>query len=366
MTAVAKPAPSKGTAITLTLLAALALAIIIFVRVPSPGNPLSPSSTSSNGTHALAEILRDHGMTVEEISPDQARDLASPDVTFVVDHSAYTEPYMRQELIDSRATIVLLTNVDYEEWGFDGKLLNLDGARLRAQCDDPDAMAAASIGPISWLFVPDGAESGCFPANGGYVWTPQADTPHLSYLADDSILTNEYLDVDGNAAFALRKLGANPKLYWVVGGTDPHQEPKDRRWIGLPDWFFPLVSALTLSLGWWVIYRGRRFGKLVAEPLPVVVPASEVTEGRAILYQRGKNHAHAARALRAGTIMRLSRGRGISDDANPDVVVSTLANASGYPPAKVADLLYERPVSGDSDLIEIAAELERFERDING
>lgn len=357
---------SRTTIAVLAILTILSLVILLFVRIPSGGRPLSPSSTSPDGTRAAAQILQDHGIAVQEVNPVEAVPLAGPDTTLVIDEAAYFDEDTRRSLIDSRATIIVLEGAWFEDWGLSGSLRNINTSRLRAECDDPDAQAASAIGPVGKVFEPDDPIEGCFPAGDAYVWVELPDNPQISFLADSSVLTNEFLDMQGNAAFTLRKLGSQPRLYWLSGsGIDMGGRDNTGIWAGVPSWFFPLATALTMSLGWWALYRGRRFGKLVAEPLPVVVPASEVNEGRSILYQRGRNFNHAARALRAGTISRLARGRGLSDDAHPDSVITSLARASGYPPSAVADLLYNRPITGDSDLVALATELDRFERDIN-
>lgn len=360
-----KPKGPSALTIILTIAAIMAVLIMVLVRVPTKGIAMSPSSTAKDGTRAVAEILRDNGIAVEEITTLEAVTLAGPETTLVI-HS-HMDDDARKALIDSRATIVLITGVELEEWGFIGTVHRKHDISLRAECEDPDAQEAYRISPIRWLYKPEvPGGHGCFPGAEGYAWFQHPDHPQISYLPSSAILTNEYLSREGNAAFALRKLGSQPQVYWV-STDDSRVNPYSQTgaWSGLPDWFFPLMGGLTLTLGWWVLYRSRRFGKLVAEPLPVVVPASEVNEGRSILYQRGKNYGHAARALRAAAISRLAKGRGISDDARPEIVVDTLARASGYPPAVIADLLYERPVTGDSDLVTLATELDRFERDIN-
>ena len=59
------------------------------------------------------------------------------------------------------------------------------------------------------------------------------------------------------------------------------------------------------------LWRGRRFGPLAVEPLPVVVRASEATRGRARLYRRARAYGRATAALRAASARahRLPAGR---------------------------------------------------------
>ncbi len=364
---VTKTPTSRSTLFVLTGLVILSIFVLVFVRVPSGGQTLSPSSTNLDGTRALAEILRDNGVAVDQVNPIDVQQLAGPDTTLVIDASAIMDQDVIDTLVNSRATIVLTANTWPDEWGLAGDPIYIANARLRAESDDEDAQEARGIGPIEWIFMPSNDDViGCFPARNGYVWVQHPDHAQISYVADDRLFMNEFLAQEGNAAFVLRKLGSHPQVYWVAGNAfDGGDGGATAIWAGLPAWFFPFAAALTLTLGWWALHKGRRFGKLVPEPLPVVVPASEVNEGRSILYERGKNHAHAASALRAGTISRLAKGRGIPKDATPDVVITTLTRVSGYPPHVLAELLYDRPIEDDSDLITLATELDRFERDVN-
>ena len=51
-----------------------------------------------------------------------------------------------------------------------------------------------------------------------------------------------------------------------------------------------------------VLWRARRLGPVVTEPLPVVVRSAEVVEGHGRLYSRAGARDRAAAALRAGTM----------------------------------------------------------------
>ena len=63
---------------------------------------------------------------------------------------------------------------------------------------------------------------------------------------------------------------------------------------------------LVIALALLALARARRLGRLVVEPLPVVVRAAESVEGRARLYRSGNARGRAADALRAGPRDRLA------------------------------------------------------------
>ena len=70
----------------------------------------------------------------------------------------------------------------------------------------------------------------------------------------------------------------------------------------LPDWVGPTVLELFIAVVLVAGWRARRLGPVVEEPLPVVVRAAEVTEGRARLYRRAKARDRAANELRRATV----------------------------------------------------------------
>ena len=107
---------------------------------------------------------------------------------------------------------------------------------------------------------------------------------------------------------ALRLLGQRDRLVWYV--------PEAADLVGddgvslrtlLPEWILPglwIAGATVLAL---LLWRVRRLGPLVTEPLPVTVKAIETTQSRGRLYRKAGDRAHAAQALRRAA--RTSAGR---------------------------------------------------------
>jgi hypothetical protein len=110
------------------------------------------------------------------------------------------------------------------------------------------------------------------------------------------------------------------------------------------------------------VWRGRRFGPLVVENLPVVVRAGETREGRARLYQRSSARLRAADALRVGTIGRLSRLVGLPTASTTTEVSDAVAAVTGRDPARVRDLLVDRVPATDRELIALSDDLAALER----
>lgn len=183
----------------------------------------------------------------------------------------------------------------------------------------------------------------------------------VTILGTGDPLTNRYLDQDGNAALAMNVLGAGDGLVWYrpsieagVGGDASFIEV-------MPDWVTPVAWQLVIAAALAAVWRARRFGPLVREPLPVVVHAAEVTEGRATLYRHGRARGHAARSLRDATTSRLRSRLGLPVGASAEDVATAVAVQSGRPADQVAELLDGDDPVDDEQLVQLANDLADLE-----
>jgi hypothetical protein len=112
------------------------------------------------------------------------------------------------------------------------------------------------------------------------------------------------------------------------------------------------------------IWRGRRFGPLVVEQLPVHVPAGETSAGRARLYARSAARVHALDQLRIGAIRRIAVTLRLPRSTAVDQVADAAAQATGRDPASVRRLLVDDLPSHDRQLVDLAGELARLEDDV--
>lgn len=133
----------------------------------------------------------------------------------------------------------------------------------------------------------------------------------------------------------------------------------------LPPWSRPVFAVLLVAGAAAALWRGRRFGALVKEPMPVEVPASEASSGLAGLYRQAGARGHAAAALRAAAIMRVSARLGLSASASPQTVVERIAQASGADPGALNALLYGTPPATDQELADLAHTLTDLERKLS-
>jgi hypothetical protein len=133
----------------------------------------------------------------------------------------------------------------------------------------------------------------------------------------------------------------------------------------LPRGLFPALWLVVAAVGATMLWRGRRLGPLVVEPLPVVVKAVESTQGRGRLYRRVRDREHAAAVLRAATVRRLVVRLRLPVATGPDRLARVVADLTGNPVDTVREVLATRPVGDDAALTRLAGDLARLEREVH-
>ena len=359
----------------LVLLGLLALTAVL----PEPRttqDPLAPDSVADNGSRALAQILGRQGVEIShETRLADTLAAAGPGTTLLVTSHALLYDEHADRLAATGADLVLVepgylverysTSVSYSyAWGG-------GPTESEAQCSDADAQVAGSL---EWSGAgyrsTDPAVTLCFAdgdSHGMAVTTEEGR--RITVLATSAPFTNEMLDVGGNAALALRLLGKNTSLVWFTPRSADLRDldPAPSAGLGdlLPPWVgFVAIQLLVLVL-FVALWRGRRLGPLVAEPLPVVVQSAETTRGRGRLYRRARSHGHAGAALRAASAARCSARLGLPRSAGAEAVIDAVSYASGRSTAEVAHPLYGPPPTSDTGLTHLARELDRLESEVH-
>ncbi|QNN49941.1 hypothetical protein H9L10_02330 [Phycicoccus endophyticus] len=131
-----------------------------------------------------------------------------------------------------------------------------------------------------------------------------------------------------------------------------------------PAWTGPGLVVATLALLAFAVARGRRLGRLVPEPLPVVVRAVETTESRAELYRAAADHARAAAVLRQASSRRLARRLGLAPGVDADALLAAVAAATGTDPPEVAALLHGPAPADEAALVTLARQLTHLEEKV--
>ena len=163
----------------------------------------------------------------------------------------------------------------------------------------------------------------------------------------------------------MRALGSTPRLVWYQPGRGDLTAPGvgETRAVAdvWPVWTAPAMALIGVAVVLLALARGRRLGRLVREPLPVVVRAVETTESRGRLYRKAGDRDRAAAVLRAGTRDRLARRLAVAPGAAPVALVHAVASTTGRPVEEVGMTLFGPPPADDPSLIRLAQQLTDLE-----
>ncbi|SBS74384.1 DUF4350 domain-containing protein [uncultured Microbacterium sp.] len=348
----------------LLVIGAVAAAIGGISQMPAAGL-LDPESPAPDGGRALARLLDDHGVAVD-VARDRAAaaDALTSASTLVVTDTAPLSDEDLAALTAEAADVVLL-----EPRSRDLRLL-LDGSTPAGvgagaavpACALPEAARSGEISPGT-VFGAAGDAVACYPSGGGHgLLVRDTDGGRIAALDATALLTNEHLADDGNAALGANLLGRGAHVVWYLPAlTDSDLTTAPTIGELTPDWVTPALALLAGAALAAAIWRGRRFGPLVAETLPVSVRAGETTVGRAQLYARAGDAGHAADQLRIAALDRLARLLGLGPAASVREVADAVAAHLGADRATVTDVLLDAVPRTDRELVDLADRLRDLE-----
>ncbi|MHC3000532.1 hypothetical protein OB08_15820 [Microbacterium sp. HJ5] len=335
----------------------------------NPRDALDPESAGPTGTRALVEILRDHGVEVAVVRDRTAaaEALAEGEATLVLSDAPALSDEALRAVTDAAADVVLIDprsrTVDLLLPGAGSAGFAPAGA-VAPGCEFPAAVRAGDIEPGA-LFEPgDSGTATCYPTADGYglLVGPHGEG-HAAIVDGTTLFTNERLAADGNAALAINLMGRHPLVVWYQPGAGDTDLTDTDPTLGelTPPWVSAVIVLLLVAGVAAGIWRGRRFGPLVAERLPVTVRASETTEGRARLYGQSRDALHAADQLRLGALERLARVLGLGPGSSAPEIADAAAARAGIDRAAARRILIDDVPSGDAELVSLRQQLRRLE-----
>lgn len=342
------------------------VAIQVSVRMPDQRGALDPESVGDSGSMAIAQILEDQGVEISVFrSRAEARAALDDETTLVMANPYTLSDDGITELIEPADRVVFLSSSTH--------LLNLlhmgdnaaaDSSPVEANCDAPEFADVGTIRPDR-LFAPGDGVEGCFGTDdAAAVLIDDSDGRTHVVVEGARLFSNAYLADDGNAALALALLGQTDRIAWYVpsfGDTDIEGDMPDTLGSLTPGWVTPAILLLMTAGVAAALWRGQRFGPLVAETLPVTVRASETMHGRARLTAKAGDAAHAAEAIREGSRRRLARRLGLAVNSTSDQIADAAADRLRIPRGSLQELLEGTPPVGDPALIELARRLQELE-----
>lgn len=354
--------------------AVAALSLAIGGGSADGGRTLQTDSPAPTGGQALERVLEQHGVNVHSVSTlDDAHTALKrhDDATLLLyDTQGFLPPDQVPDLVTAAGKTVLV-QPDFRTLhrSAPGVLMagpaEDDQAVARAECEVPAAHRARTATLSDTYRIDDQTDAeGCFAVDGdsyGLV-AVQTGNAHVTVWGNAAAFTNDEITHAGNAALALGLLGGTENVVWYLpsaadaGGSLPSLGDLT------PGWLVPTTVLLMLTAASAILWRGRRFGALVVEDLPVVVPARETVEGRARLYARADARLRALDTLRMGSLGRLARMLGLSRQTDADQIVTRAAAILSEPAADLRDLLIDAHPRTDSDLMAYSTLLTEVER----
>lgn len=330
-----------------------------------------PESPAPDGTRALVRVLEAQGVTVtvaRDLAAAERALTASPGTLVMRDAPELSDDALRS--LTARARDVVL--VEPRSRSLD---VLLGGSALAGVVDertvDPacDAAAAEAAGParVGELYLPGDGVTGCYPADDGFgVLVAGGDGSSVAAVDGVTVLTNRALPLDGNAALAVGLLGRSSSLVWYVPSPEDADTGAGAPTIGdlTPPWVSPALVLLLIAGLAAALWRGRRFGPLVVERLPVTVRASETTEGRARLYAASGDAAHALAELRHATRRRLAGLLGLSPRVPAEQLADAVAERVSAERAVVRGILIDDLPRTDRDLVAASDRLRDLETSV--
>ncbi len=360
----------------MAVVVAVALGLVIWGQVAPKGDGVSLSvhNPGPNGAQAVSQILGRHGVSVRDSNTykDATTALANSDSPTLLLHdpNGFLDESRLRELSSAAERVVVVSPRLQTLAALDSGISQAGvvpeaSPVLEPGCSLPDAQAAGAVSGESG-FVYDGGTSCYRPTASTAGLLAVGGDGHVSVLGSTAILSNARLDELGNAALAIRMLGNSPDLVWYlpsVADLDTSGSPQTLDELA-PDWarFLGLWLALVALAA--ILWRGRRHGPLVFEPLPVVVKAVETAEGRARLYHDSHAIDQARDNLRAGTLVRLARKLRLGPGATADGTAEAAARFLDRPPHDIKQLLNERP-RNEARLVAWSQELDTLEKEVN-
>jgi hypothetical protein len=350
----------------LLVLVAVALVTILAAIGTAPNSvALDPRNAAPNGTRALAALLADRGVavTVATTVPELT---TGADTTIVLSDPGAVSIRALREVSQTAATVLLVQPSAKAIAAISGTAI-LDAeatGTLSPACRLPAAITAGAVAVDGDLYTVAGSATGCYRQGSAaaLVESARPDGATTIILGSGSTLTNAKLATQGDAALALGLLDT-PRVQWVPGGLHAGAPPKSQRGLLnlLPSRLLWAALQLVIAVVVLALWRARRLGRPVAEPLPVVVRAAETVEGRARLLQAARARGAASQSLRRAAIRRTSRALRLGSEENPEAMIGLVAEQTGRPAAEIQAVLYGDEPADDAALVRLSQDLPRLE-----
>ncbi len=187
----------------------------------------------------------------------------------------------------------------------------------------------------------------------------------VTLLGSGVPLTNAALAHRGNAALALNLLRGSPRIVWLVPSPQAVTAAGQKSLFQeIPGPAYLVTVQLFVAAGLAALWRTRRLGPLVAEPLPVVVRASETVEGHGRLYRSRRSRGRAAEVLRDAARHRITGRLALPAGADAGAVCAAVAALTGREPGAVRAILFGPAPRDDAALVALGQDIDALEEEV--
>lgn len=394
----------KGRRFWLSVLVAVVVIVLtivaVFIESPAPGDEdfLSPAATGDIGSSVLMEELSAAGIQVDRYTDagEALSAAASGNATLFMPAPDFLNSEQRFQLLNAAGGNLSVVAVDPSQAFLNELWLRQDGAAriaaktLPSNCELPGVSGSAQFGRQSYVAVDPQQVDWRFCFDGHLAWLREGSVTVTVVGAADPF-TNEWIDEADNRAVATALLSGQPRVIWLdvhalappAAPSPPDQQLPDQNdqksfevprvpiqypeagdtnplYDALPGWLWAGLVGLLIMMILAALWRGRRLGPPVVEPLPVSVPAAETVYGRASLYQRAGAYPQAIRSLRAGAVHRIRPVIGVSSQADEADVITAVARRTGWTPEQVGRVLFHSQPRDERELRKISHALDQL------
>jgi hypothetical protein len=335
------------------------------------GAPLDPRSTEPAGAKAVVLLARQLGArtTITSEAPGPGTTTA----LVLRDQLAGSQRAGVERWVAAGGTLVVADPLSSFAPSLERRPRSLfdpssEGASpSRPRCSLPLLARVGRIeSPDALPFRPPPGSVGCFPRGRGFVLVarPVGDGTVIA-IGGAGLFANANLDEADNSVLAASVLGARPGAAITVlvpgrlGGGDKK--------------LLDLVSArvkdglwqLVIAFGVVVLWRSRRLGPPVLEPLPVDIPGSELVVAVGHLLEEAKRRDQAAAMLRSHLRRAVADRLGLAADAPVEAMAAAVGSRTAVPAERAEAVLRPDPVPTDADLVALSRAVERIRKEIS-
>jgi hypothetical protein len=333
---------------------------------------LSAANPHSNGAEALITVLRADGIDVTTpqtigAAVTDARQSGAKTTLVVYDQNSILSSSQFRRLAPLDADLILIEPDSAALTALASSVSHagaLASSVQSADCDLPIARRAGNASGLAhgYRITSRGADAvGCFGGHGVYAMVRiRTAGRSITILGATTTVTNGSIEQRGNAALALGLFGESTHLVWYLPTLADANVVQDGV-IPNPPWVVWAIVLAGLVLVAAGVWRGRRFGPVVVERMPIFVRSSETLEGRSRLYQRFSARTHASDSLRIGAIGRMATACGLPTRAGLDEVIGTIARITGTPVSELRAILVDTLPASDAELIRLSDDLATLE-----